>query len=296
MIIKKLIFGVMFVGFVYFGAVSPVYPQKSVNINTGREEDTLHYDGPNFTAVGVSMSFYAGVRFTPEVAGTLMAIIFYRYDEAGTLNGNAYVYDEGTPTNPGSIVRIESYSVAGQGWHRIDLSTSYPYNAGIDFWTAIEIIDYPSAYPMGLDSGPAVDGRGDWVSLDGVTWWELQVYGFDNNWNIRAIVHPEAEGVEDEILKQQEKMKLEIYPNPFYQITNIKFQPPNFKTQTTIKIYDATGRFVKLFLLPTSYFSLPTSISWNGTDDSGDKLPPGIYFCYLVSGRNQMVKKVIKLY
>jgi len=42
---------------------------------------------------------------------------------------------------------------------------------------------------------------------------------------------------------------------------------------------NATGRMVKEFILPTAYSSVPTVISWDGTDDSGKRVASGVYFC-----------------
>jgi flagellar hook assembly protein FlgD len=52
---------------------------------------------------------------------------------------------------------------------------------------------------------------------------------------------------------------------------------------TELKIYDVTGRLVKNFSLPTSHFSLPTSVVWDGTDDIGRRVPQGVYFVRFVA-------------
>ncbi len=119
---------------------------------------------------------------------------------------------------------------------------------------------------------------------------------------------------------------LEIYPNPFKNHLMIKFQIPNHNNQTnfnyqipnnseirnsqseiefslstrysllaTLRIYEATGRLVKSFLLPTSYFLLPTSLEWDGCDDSGRRLPAGVYFVRLDLGDFKQVEKAILL-
>lgn len=98
----------------------------------------------------------------------------------------------------------------------------------------------------------------------------------------------DASGIEDIPLYTPEKCGLvRVSPNPFKDATGIKFQIPSTKSQTnsksqiTLKIYDATGRLVK-DLLPTTYYLLPaTSVAWDGRDDSGRKLPAGVYFVSL---------------
>ncbi len=93
-------------------------------------------------------------------------------------------------------------------------------------------------------------------------------------------------------------LKLEQnYPNPFTKMTTIKFQAPTLnqvqgKSQITLKIYDASGRVVKDFSLPTVYCLVPTTITWDGTDDGGKKVAGGVYFCRLVVGDYSAIKKL----
>jgi len=286
---------------------------EHINITSERDkrtEDTLHYDGSNFTGMGLFPYPIAAVRFTPESAGTLIAVIFYYYEDI-THNVSANVYEEGTPTHPGSLVIVESYSVTGQGWHRIDLSSSYPYSAGVDFWTAIEMVDYIGPeYPFGVDAGPAEDGRGDWISSDaGATWNELQWWGLDYNWNIRAIVHLEGGGVEEASNYQFSisSYQLSISPNPFTKEVEIRMQIPEIKKienrnspisqfPISLCIYDVSGRSVRSFSLTTDHSALVTAVSWDGRDNKGREVKNGIYFCRLTAGGYQVAQKIIKLY
>ena len=91
-----------------------------------------------------------------------------------------------------------------------------------------------------------------------------------------------------------------VYPNPFIGKTDIRYQPAPLRearpgitdgSKAELKIYDATGRSVRNIKLPTSDFSLPTSVVWDGRDNTGNALAPGVYF---ITARNEMVK-VVKL-
>ncbi len=121
---------------------------------------------------------------------------------------------------------------------------------------------------------------------------------------------------------------LSISPNPFKSATSIKFQIPirhdawrtksqinpnsqivpspfsfphwgegwgEGKSQISLMIYDVTGRLIKSFLLPTAHFLLLTSVEWNGTDDSGRRLPAGVYFVRLNCPEGILIQKVVKL-
>ncbi len=100
---------------------------------------------------------------------------------------------------------------------------------------------------------------------------------------------------------------LRAYPNPFSERTTIKCQIPNTKLQmnanpphsmadqTTLAIYDAAGRMVKRFSLPTTYYLLPTAVEWDCTDNFGNPLAPGIYFCRLQQRDQVSASKLIKI-
>ncbi len=104
---------------------------------------------------------------------------------------------------------------------------------------------------------------------------------------------------------------LEVYPNPFTEKTEIRFtiHDTRYKIQdaryrigengvtssqysvASLRIYDVVGRVVRKFNHLTNYQSL---IMWDGTDDSGCTLPPGVYFVCLNWFRSLLVKKIVK--
>jgi hypothetical protein len=91
---------------------------------------------------------------------------------------------------------------------------------------------------------------------------------------------------------------LEISPNPCRQITDIRYAIWDEKAKendTALKIYDTSGRLVRDFSLPTAYSLVPTAISWNGTDQSGHRLPAGVYFVELTAGDRTLTEKIVKL-
>lgn len=86
-----------------------------------------------------------------------------------------------------------------------------------------------------------------------------------------------------------------VYPNPFREITNIKLQLPNSKFQHTLRIFDVSGRLVKNLELPTAYSILPTLVSWDGTDNNGHEVVPGIYFIELKNAGYNLTRKILRL-
>jgi flagellar hook assembly protein FlgD len=83
-------------------------------------------------------------------------------------------------------------------------------------------------------------------------------------------------------------------PNPFVEVTNIKFQIPN-KSRIKLKIYDLVGRLIKT-LVDKEMDSGHYEVEWDGKDSFGEKVPTGIYFCKLQVGEFKTMKKLILLH
>ena len=74
---------------------------------------------------------------------------------------------------------------------------------------------------------------------------------------------------------------LKSYPNPFTSVTTIEFSLP-FSTALNIDIYDVNGRLVRR--LKRGHFPPGVSrLRWNGQDDYGNRINPGIYFYRIIS-------------
>ena len=108
-------------------------------------------------------------------------------------------------------------------------------------------------------------------------------------------------GIEE--IKQSIDLQFYVYPNPFVERAKIRFIIPNEryiiqdspKSEVALKIYDATGKLVKSFTLEASIQYPASSIVWAGDDDSGRKVPAGVYFVRLETKDFKKVEKVILL-
>jgi len=141
---------------------------------------------------------------------------------------------------------------------------------------------------------------------------EIVISGNDET----RIYEYDAGGIEQTALRLlPNALRLEVYPNPFRKKTTIRyiiqnvgqgFSLANSKPEGLpyICIYDVSGRLVRSFdpegLRTEGQFDCQTirqsdHIPWDGTDDSGRKLPAGIYFVQFENRNFSMVAKVIKL-
>jgi flagellar hook assembly protein FlgD len=82
-------------------------------------------------------------------------------------------------------------------------------------------------------------------------------------------------------------------PNPFKGSLVIHYQPLA-QAQTAVQIYDASGRLIKI-LTPGPQKSGLNSTTWDGRDELGIRVPPGVYFIRLITGEYSATKKLIRL-
>ncbi len=152
---------------------------------------------------GIGPSFYrieweAAIRITPQELAPyhdweLIGARFYHWENHSN-EGSLKIYKQGTESSPGELVTSEPFNVSGKGWKRINLTTPVSLDITKDIWTSFRIKKHGYAdYSMGVDDGPVVFTKGDWIWL-GSSWSELHEYGiYDCNWGIEAII--EGQGV-----------------------------------------------------------------------------------------------------
>lgn len=89
---------------------------------------------------------------------------------------------------------------------------------------------------------------------------------------------------------------LRVNPNPFTRTTNIRYtiQDAGYMIEKPrLGIYDAAGRLVRSVDPGSCILDRESSISWDGTDRSGRRLPSGVYFLRLTAGEFSAVTKVV---
>lgn len=101
-------------------------------------------------------------------------------------------------------------------------------------------------------------------------------------------------GVKEPLKKQGLSFVYELSPlrpNPARGNVTIVFEVPK-KTKVTLKVYNLAGRLVRTILNeeknPGRY-----RLNWQGKDDYGRLLPPGIYFLRMEGGSFRKTKKLV---
>lgn len=85
-------------------------------------------------------------------------------------------------------------------------------------------------------------------------------------------------------------------PNPFTHHTEIRYSILDSRSSIqnkTLRIYDATGQLVKSFYPVSCIMNHASTISWDGTDQAGRRLPSGIYVVRLSYGGMSSTRKVL---
>jgi hypothetical protein len=80
------------------------------------------------------------------------------------------------------------------------------------------------------------------------------------------------------------------YPNPFYLETIFEFTVGE-TAQVNIALYNLLGETLKILVSQTMESGAYSTV-WNATDQRGNKVPPGIYLCKMISGHYTAVRKV----
>jgi hypothetical protein len=67
-------------------------------------------------------------------------------------------------------------------------------------------------------------------------------------------------------------------PNPFNPTTVIRYDVPAAGGKVTLRVYDVSGRLVQTLVDAMQTGGQKTAL-WNGTNERGERLATGIYFC-----------------
>jgi len=103
---------------------------------------------------------------------------------------------------------------------------------------------------------------------------------------------PNETSVEDKKITMPKDFVLhQNYPNPFNPTTTISFDLPK-DGFVTLKIYDVTGRLVRV-LVQEQKLAGAHSVLWDGLDDAGQKVAAGVYL-YRIEFTNAVGEKMVK--
>ncbi|MBI5805983.1 T9SS type A sorting domain-containing protein [candidate division TA06 bacterium] len=114
------------------------------------------------------------------------------------------------------------------------------------------------------------------------------------NWfGIQTFYKVAGEAVAEAGLVNDEALLYQAFPNPFNGNTTISFSLPSAGS-VSLKVYNIAGQVVKTICDEHRKAGV-YKITWNGNDESGNKVSNGIYLYRLVTKDQSQAKKVIVL-
>ena len=84
-----------------------------------------------------------------------------------------------------------------------------------------------------------------------------------------------------------------VYPNPFMESVLIKYSLEQ-NCFVDVRIYSASGQLVRVLTSQDQTYG-EHQLTWDGTNDEGDKLNAGLYFCSITKGNLVLNKKILLL-
>ncbi|MCX6841482.1 MAG: hypothetical protein NTX53_04250, partial [candidate division WOR-3 bacterium] len=113
---------------------------------------------------------------------------------------------------------------------------------------------------------------------------DLAVTNWDPSHGNYVFLNTTAAGV----AAQREKLetgRLTAWPNPFRTAVRLLIAA---RSASDVRIVDASGRLVRVLPVPYSLLPNPYSLSWDGRDETGKPVGPGVYFATLGTTSSQL--------
>ena len=150
-------------------------------------------------------------------------------------------------------------------------------------------------FPETLVSGDSIDVSINYTPPDtGIYGGIISIYSNDPDNSVATVnLSAIASGIEGAFHLPQMFNISQNTPNPFIKRTVIRYQVPK-STKVTINVFDITGRDVKTLidkLQSPGYYR----IEWDGSNNRGRKLSPGVYFYRINTNEYKDVRKLIIL-
>ncbi|MCK4412828.1 MAG: T9SS type A sorting domain-containing protein [Candidatus Eisenbacteria sp.] len=92
----------------------------------------------------------------------------------------------------------------------------------------------------------------------------------------------------------EERFALRSYPNPFSPVTQFSLVAPTAIPHARVAVFDPSGRVVRT-LHEGPLGAGGHRLVWTGTDDRGQELPAGTYYCRAQTGGQTTVVKVVRV-
>ena len=198
-----------------------------------------------------------------------------------------HLIDISDPLNPVLIYNYHTNSLGHDFYIDVQAVGNYLYAVNWADYNLeiIDISDLTNPTLAGHYIAPYNNPRGCFVVDNGET---NRIYLADT-YSMQILTTSPLLSIEEP--KHQSQSFLQNYPNPFSQSTTFTFSLPS-AGYVNINIYNIMGEKIAT-LIEEDLQEGDHQTKWNGTDDAGNSLPGGVYFCTLKTAKNTSTIKLL---
>jgi hypothetical protein len=247
----------------------------------------IHWDsGENANSIGTCVcTFEVAARWTPDQIqyfqnGTITKVNFWP-SGAGNATYSVRIWEGANAAN--LVVDQPVNGFTNDQWNTVILSTPLQVNVSEELWVGLQVV-LLGGYPVGTDSGPAVDGFGNMINWDGE--WTTLTYlnpSLDINWNIEAYIDaPPIDTLSTHILGYNIFRTPDGQTSPFSQLNTALIDSYEY-----LDIHSSYN--------PQSCWYYYVSAIYEDTTNPGNEICEGISDTILIGvtegvGNNQLIK------
>lgn len=262
----------------------------------GKGVASLFYD--DGTAEGGAYVTVAGekfaVKFTPVKYPAVINTVQYYTREAGANMLLEILDDNGIAGKPGTVLQNTSLTVTPQEntWNVVDLSNRNLRVTSGDFYVSLQWLQankpslgYDEEFPHAARSWYFNGSK--WANFidDGDPWDKRDIMIGVGFHGITTVESSEPAEIPTIFYVTQN------FPNPFNPETSLLYHLPEAAT-VEIVIFNVLGEKIRM-LVDESKPAGTYSVKWNGTNELGDIVSSGIYFCVVKAGKFTEKRKMI---
>jgi hypothetical protein len=242
-----------------------------------------------------------GGSFSDHITGTV--------EEPGDARGAGFADADGDGdidlhlVNAGDDVYFRNEIGDDYHWLHVDLKGTLSNRSGVGAHITVETGGLTQLREVGGETGlqsqnslTAEFGLGPVALPSDITieWPSGVVQHVDNVGADQRVTITEANPTSAPIVRDDARFQLEPnHPNPFRGTTSISYSLAE-PAELSLRVYDVAGRLVRTLDEGTRSAGTRT-VQWNGRDDAGQPVAPGIYFYEMRAGEWARTRKMVRM-
>ena len=154
----------------------------------------LRYDNGYQGCIGITnydectyTSYYPG-KMLASISGMTISSVDVYVGDIPTKGTSIVIYGQDKQSAWGTLLAEKTFTPTEYSWNHVELDAPVEIS-NTDLWVGVKMSGFEAdKYYIGIDNGPAVEGFGDIINIEGSSWWSMADLGLDYNYCIRANV------------------------------------------------------------------------------------------------------------